>query len=71
MTDHRQRQRHGVVKNLAEGVGGVVVGAALVVLVRGLLRRQCTGGGATPRALPGNGNPVSGPASAPPASGAD
>jgi ABC-type uncharacterized transport system permease subunit len=36
----QQRQRHGVAKNIAEGVGGVVVGAALVVLARHLLRRR-------------------------------
>jgi hypothetical protein len=35
-----QRQRHGVTKNLAEGVGGVVVGAALVVLVGQWLKRR-------------------------------
>jgi len=35
-----QRQRHGVSKNLAEGVGGVVVGAALVVLVGHWLKRR-------------------------------
>jgi len=38
MPDQRQRQRHGVAKNLAEGVGGLIVGSALVLLVRGLLR---------------------------------
>jgi hypothetical protein len=40
-TEHgMQRQRHGVAKNLAEGVGGVVVGAALVVLVGQWLKRR-------------------------------
>jgi hypothetical protein len=33
-----QRQRHGVKKKLVEGIGGVLIGAALVVLVRGFLR---------------------------------
>ncbi len=35
-----QRQRHGVSKNLAEGVGGVIVGAALVVLVGQWVKRR-------------------------------
>ncbi|TVQ88219.1 MAG: carbon monoxide dehydrogenase [Chromatiaceae bacterium] len=34
-----QRQRHGVAKNLAEGIGGLMVGAALVLLL-GALRRS-------------------------------
>lgn len=51
MSEGRQRQRHGVAKNLAEGVGGLVVGAALVVLTRSLLRQR-RGVGATPEALP-------------------
>jgi len=44
MPDHRQRQRqrHGVTKNLAEGVGGLLVGSALVLLVRELLRGRTT-----------------------------
>jgi hypothetical protein len=50
MSQGRQRQRHGVAKNLAEGVGGLVVGAALVVLARSLPRQRR--GGATPEALP-------------------
>ena len=40
MNDGRQRQRHGVHKNLAEGIGGVLVGAALVLLLRQLLARR-------------------------------
>ena len=36
----RQRQRHGVAKNLTEGVGGWVVGAALVVLIREVLKKR-------------------------------
>jgi uncharacterized membrane protein YcjF (UPF0283 family) len=40
-TEHgMQRQRHGVAKNLAEGVGGVIVGAALVVVVGQWLKRR-------------------------------
>jgi hypothetical protein len=35
-----QRQRHGVAKNLAEGAGGLIVGAALVLLWRGLSTRR-------------------------------
>jgi hypothetical protein len=38
MFDGRQRQRHGAAKNLAEGLGGVVVGASLVVLVGSALK---------------------------------
>jgi hypothetical protein len=33
-----QRQRHGVTKNLVEGLGGVIVGAAAVLLLRRWLR---------------------------------
>ncbi len=41
MSDHgMQRQRHGVAKNLAEGIGGLVVGAALVLLTRGLMKHR-------------------------------
>lgn len=40
MSGGRQRQRHGVAKNLAEGIGGLLVGAAAVVLLRGLLRAR-------------------------------
>ncbi|MEA1051860.1 hypothetical protein U5801_18915 [Lamprobacter modestohalophilus] len=35
-----QRQRHGVAKNLAEGIGGLIVGAALVVLASQWLKRR-------------------------------
>jgi hypothetical protein len=35
-----QRQRHGVRKKLVEGAGGLVVGAALVVLLRGLSKNR-------------------------------
>ncbi|WP_462322490.1 carbon monoxide dehydrogenase [Halochromatium sp.] len=44
-----QRQRHGVAKNLAEGVGGVIVGAALVVLASQWLKRRQPGRLATDR----------------------
>jgi hypothetical protein len=40
MSDHRQRQRHGVHKNLVEGIGGLLVGVALVVVARGIARRR-------------------------------
>jgi hypothetical protein len=30
----RQRQRHGVTKKLVEGIGGLIVGAAAVLLLR-------------------------------------
>ncbi|MCF7992383.1 MAG: carbon monoxide dehydrogenase [Thiohalocapsa sp.] len=40
MSDGRQRQRHGVAKNLAEGIGGLVVGAALVVMIRSALKHR-------------------------------
>lgn len=40
MFDGRQRQRHGAAKNLAEGLGGVFVGAALVVLIGSTLKRR-------------------------------
>ncbi len=44
-----QRQRHGVAKNLAEGVGGVIVGAALVVLASQWRKRRQQGALATDR----------------------
>jgi hypothetical protein len=52
-----QRQRHGVSKNLLEIVGGLVVGAALVLLALNLTKRQrpsssrpnATGAGASTR----------------------
>lgn len=34
-----QRQRHGVTKHLVEGVGGLIVGAALTVLLTNQLER--------------------------------
>ncbi|MFE8035466.1 carbon monoxide dehydrogenase [Thiohalocapsa marina] len=39
-SDGPQRQRHGVRKNMVEGVGGVIVGAALVVMAVSLLKRR-------------------------------
>ncbi|AFL73347.1 hypothetical protein [Thiocystis violascens] len=36
----QQRHRHGVTKNLVEGIGGVLVGAALVLLMRGIVKRR-------------------------------
>lgn len=33
-----QRQRHGVKKKLVEGAGGLLTGAALVLLVREILK---------------------------------
>ncbi|EXJ16461.1 hypothetical protein [Imhoffiella purpurea] len=36
----QQRHQHGVRKNLVEGVGGVLVGAALVLLMRGIVKRR-------------------------------
>lgn len=35
-----QHQRHGVTKNLVEGIGGVVVGAAAVLLLRSLFKSR-------------------------------
>lgn len=49
-----QRQRHGVTKKLVEGVGGVLTGAALVLLLRQLFKDR-TGRPATadtPRTTP-------------------
>lgn len=37
MIDGRQRQRHGVSKNLVEGISGLLVGAAAVLLLRAWL----------------------------------
>jgi len=46
--DGPQRQRHGVSKNLVEGIGGALVGAALVLLIRGLLKPRTAGPAAAP-----------------------
>lgn len=35
----KQRQRHGPTKNLVEGIGGFIAGAALVVLIGNLLKK--------------------------------
>lgn len=43
MIDGHQRQRHGVTKNLVEGVGGLLVGAAAVLLLRAWLRPRSPG----------------------------
>jgi hypothetical protein len=40
MSSGHQRQRHGVHKNLAEGIGGLLAGAALVLLARSLLKKR-------------------------------
>lgn len=48
MIDGRQRQRHGVNKDLAEGIGGVLVGAAAVLLLRGWLGPRAS----TPPSVP-------------------
>lgn len=33
-----QAHRHGVTKNLVEGIGGLLTGAALVLFLRGLVK---------------------------------
>lgn len=40
MSSQPQRQRHGVHKNLAEGLGGLLACAALVLLARSVLRKR-------------------------------
>lgn len=50
MSGQRQRQRHGVHKHLAEGIGGVIVGAALVLLLRNRMHKRSQT--ATPAAMP-------------------
>ncbi|MGQ9830506.1 MAG: carbon monoxide dehydrogenase [Thermochromatium sp.] len=42
MANTRQRHRHGVRKNLVEGVGGALTGAALVLFLRSLFQRRAT-----------------------------
>ena len=36
----QQRHHHGVKKNLVEGIGGVLVGTALVLLICGIVKRR-------------------------------
>lgn len=50
MIDGRQRQRHGVSKNLAEGIGGLLVGAAAVLLLRAWVRPRAARAPSTPEA---------------------
>lgn len=45
MPDFGQRQRHGVTKKLVEGIGGLIVGAAAVLLLRQWLRPVPAGPG--------------------------
>jgi hypothetical protein len=50
MPDFGQRQRHGVTKKLVEGIGGLIVGAAAVLLLRQWLGPATAGAGrAKPR----------------------
>lgn len=39
-SSQQQRHQHGVTKNLVEGIGGVLAGAALVLFLRGLVKRR-------------------------------
>jgi hypothetical protein len=48
-----QRHQHGVNKHLVEGIGGVLVGAALVLLLRGLVKRRAAHTPATTPATSG------------------
>ncbi|MEY6433940.1 carbon monoxide dehydrogenase [Thioalkalicoccus limnaeus] len=43
MSDYGQRHRHGVTKHLVEGVGGFLVGSALVLLAKRLLGSRPAG----------------------------
>lgn len=58
MSHGNQRQRHGVKKNLAEGIGGLVVGAALVVLIGQLRRRRAKTPPTRPDATASNESPT-------------
>lgn len=53
MSDHGHQYHHGVNKILFDLAGGLIVGAALTLLLKGLFRRQPVpapqGGGATTR----------------------
>jgi hypothetical protein len=40
MSDHGHQYHHGVNKNLFDLAGGLIVGAALTLLLKGLFRRQ-------------------------------
>lgn len=42
-SSQQQRHQHGVRKNLVEGIGGVLAGAALVLFLRGLVKRRAAG----------------------------
>ena len=53
MSDHGHQYHHGVNKNLFDLAGGLIVGAALALLLKGLFRRPPVtappGGAATSR----------------------
>lgn len=52
-----QRHQHGVKKKLVEGIGGVLVGTALVLLMRGIFKRRtaaATQNGSTTQATAGD-----------------
>ena len=40
MNNVRQRQRHGVTKHIVEGLGGAIVGAAVVLFIRNRLKAR-------------------------------
>jgi hypothetical protein len=42
MSSQPKRQRHGVHKHLAEGIGGLLIGAALVLFARSLLKKRAS-----------------------------
>jgi len=60
--DGQQRQRHGVAKNIVEGIGGVLVGAALVLFVSRLLKPRT----AAPRVAQIADSETTGPTADPP-----
>jgi hypothetical protein len=40
MSSQQQRQRHGVRKNMVEGIGGLLAGVALVLLARSMFKKR-------------------------------
>lgn len=48
MSSHGQQHHHGIRKNIVEGIGGVIIGAAAVLLLTQFIKGRKTAGAALP-----------------------